>query len=62
MEERATLDIPDKDIKEITPSSATELLQHKFTLRRQVAKQRMGNTETNKKTHLKWGYKEKTCN
>ena len=59
MEERATLEHPDKKIKETTPLNLIELLLQKFTLQRQLAKH-IRFTETNKKSYLTWGEKKIT--
>ena len=61
MEEGTKLKHPDKEIKETTPLNPIEFLPYKFTLQRQLAKQNIRNCR-NKKSHLKWGYKKRTCN
>ena len=55
MEERATLEHPDKKIKETTPLNLIELLLQKFTLQRQLAKQSIGNWRNKQKDSLKMG-------
>ena len=55
MEERATLEHPDKQIKETAPPSPTELLPQKFTLWTQLAKQSIGNRRNKQKESPKMG-------
>ena len=49
MEERATLEHPDKEIKETAPWSSAELLPQKFTWQRQLAKLSIGNYRNKQK-------------
>ena len=49
MEGKATLEHPDKEIKETTPLSPTEFLPQKFTLQRRLANHRL---QKQTKSHL----------
>ena len=55
MEERATLEHPHKEIKESISLNPIELLPQKFTIQRQLTKQRIRNCGKKQKGSLKKG-------
>ena len=59
MEERANLEHPHKDIKEIAPLSPTELLPQNFTLQRQLEKQSVGKCTNKQNESPKMGRQQK---
>ena len=59
MGQRATLECPDKEIKETTALSLTELLPQKFILQRQLAKQSIWNHRNKQKDSPKMGRRRK---
>ena len=59
MEKGATLEHPDMENKETTPLSPTEFLPQKFTLQRQLAKERTRNSRNKQKESPKMGRKRK---
>ena len=59
MEERATLEHPDKEIKETTPLRPKEPLPQKFTLQRQLAKQDIRKRRNKQKESPKMGRQKK---
>ena len=56
---RATLDHPDKEIKETASLSLTDPLPQNFTLRRQLAKQNIWNHRNKQKESCKMGTQRK---
>ena len=59
MEERTTLEHPEKEIKETSPLSPTEPLPQKFTPRKQLAKQNIQNHINKQKESPEMGRQRK---